>query len=54
MCEYLFAFLIINAIETTPGVMRVELLKYHTVEHTLTEIIHVPTQEYLDCWDGQR
>jgi len=54
MCEILFAYLIINAIEATPGHMRVEQLRYTDGIHTETRVIHVPTQEYLDCWDGQR
>ena len=54
MCELLFAYLIINAIETTPGHMRVEQLRYINGIHTETRVIHVPTKEYLDCWDGQR
>ena len=54
MCEILFAYMIVNAIELTPGVMRVEQIKYTDNIHTELRVIHVPTQEYLDCWDGQR
>ena len=54
MCELLFAYLIINAIEVSPGHMRVEQLRYTDGIHTEKRILHVPTKVYLDCWDGKR
>lgn len=53
MCELLFAYMIVGAIEITPGTMRVEQLSYSSVGHTEIKILHVPTAEYLECWDGQ-
>ena len=53
MCEMLLAYLIVGAVETTPGWMRVEQMRYTDGDHTETRVIHIPTQEYLDCWDGQ-
>ena len=53
MCEMLLAYLIIGAVETTPGWMRVEQIRYTDGLHTETRVIHIPTQEYLECWDGQ-
>ena len=53
MCEMLFAYLIVGAMETTPGTMRIEQLTYTSVDHNQIQVIHVPTAQYLECWDGQ-
>ena len=52
MCEMLFAYLIVGAIESTPGWMTVDQLIY-TDNGSHVETIHVPTDQYLECWDGQ-
>ena len=49
----LFAYIIVGAMETTPGTMRVEQLTYYSENHSRVQVIHVPTAQYLECWDGQ-
>ena len=51
MCELLFAYLIVGAIETTPGTMTVEQLIY-TDTGSHVETIYMPTEQYLECYDG--
>jgi len=52
MCEMLFAYLIVGATELTPGWMTVDQLIY-TDSGTHVETIHVPTDQYLECWDDK-
>ena len=52
MCEMLFAYLIVGAIELEPGWMTVDQLIY-TDSNTHVETIHVPTDQYLECWDDK-
>ena len=52
MCEMLFAYIIVGAVELTPGWMTVDQLIY-TDNGSRVETIHVPTDQYLECWDGQ-
>ena len=51
MCEALFAYLIVGAIEAIPGTMTVDQLVY-TDTGSYVETIYMPTQKYLDCYDG--
>ncbi len=50
MCEMLFAYLIVGAIEATPGWMTVDQLVYLRDGSTTVETFHVPTDQYLECW----
>ena len=51
MCEALFAYLIVGAIEAIPGTMTVDQLVYtDTGSHIQT--VYIPTQQYLECFDG--
>ena len=50
MCEMLFAYLIVGALETEPGWTSVDQLIYLQNGSTVVETIHVPTDQYLECW----
>ena len=50
MCSVLFAYLIVGAIESTPGTMTVEQLIY-TDTGSHVETIYMPTAQYLQCYD---
>ncbi len=51
MCEVLFAYFIVGAIESIPGVMTVDQLIY-TDTGSHVETIYMPTEQYLECYDG--
>jgi hypothetical protein len=51
MCEMLFAYFIVGAIESTPGWMSVDQLIPAPDGTTTVETIHVPTDQYLECFD---
>ena len=50
MCELLLASLIVGAVETTPGTMTIDQLKYLNNGDTVVETIYMKTNDYLDCW----
>ena len=50
MCELLFAYMIVGAVELTPGTMTVEqLVRYD--ETPIVKTILVPTDEYIACFE---
>jgi hypothetical protein len=49
MCELLFAYMIVGAMEITPGTMTVEqLIRYDEAPVIRTTLI--PTNDYLECF----
>ena len=52
MCELLFAYMIVGAVELTPGTMTVDqLVRYDGT--AIVKTILVPTEEYMECFDEQ-
>jgi len=50
MCELLLAYMIIGAVESSPGTMTVkQLIRYD--EAPVVRTILIPTNEYLECFD---
>jgi len=50
MCELLFAYMIVGAVETTPGTMTVEqFVRYD--QAPVVKTLLIPTNEYLECFD---
>ena len=52
ICEMLFAYMIVGAVEITPGTMTVEqLVRYD--ETPIVKTILVPTKQYMECFEEQ-
>ena len=51
MCSVLFAYFIVGAIESTPGTMTIDQLIYTNTDSRI-ETIYMPTEQYLECYDG--
>ena len=51
MCALILSTFIVGAMEITPGTMAVDIVERYdgNTEH-IVRTIHMPTNEYLDCW----
>ena len=54
MCTWLLSLTIVAAFEAAPGWMTVQhLLPNDSIaQPRVIETIYVPTDQYLECWDG--
>jgi hypothetical protein len=50
MCELLLAYMIVGAIESTPGTMTVDQLVSYD-EAPVIRTLLIPTNEYLECFE---
>ena len=53
MCELLFSFFIVGAMESSPGWITVEYLDSKNVQLNnppVTKVLMLPTDEYIACW----
>ena len=52
MCNFLFAVLVVGAIEATPGYMEIDYVFRPATEGDQIETMMMPTEDYLACYEG--
>ena len=55
MCELILSVMIVGAMEVSPGTMQVEYMRsWDSTGSGQASVsqVHLPTSDYLECWDG--
>ena len=52
VCEIILSAFIVGATEVKPGVMKVDLLYQPQSAPSFVETVHVPLDDYLQCWES--
>ena len=50
MCELILSYFIVGAMETSPGNMTVNYMDRQTNDTPIVRTVHMPLNDYLDCW----
>lgn len=53
MCELIITAFIVGAAEIIPGTMQVEYLASNTNDGVTVVTVHIPTEDYLSCWNNE-